>query len=208
LKSGPLRIKCAAMLILASSSPRRRDLLAGYGYDFVICPAAIEEVAPDDMNVGDITLHNARLKAEAVAKVAAETYPSGVVVGVDTLVALDGKSIGKPRDLDEAFRMLSTLSGRIHEVYSGVWLIPLAGGQPRAFVEVSRVKFKPLNAAAIRAYMARINPLDKAGAYAAQDDHPDGVVESIEGSRTNVIGLPMEALGKTLAKMGITPRQG
>lgn len=195
------------MLILASSSPRRRDLLTEYGYDFVIHPAAIEEVAPEEMNVGDITLHNARLKAEAVAKVAAESYPSGVVVGVDTLVALDGKSIGKPRDLDEAFEMLSNLSGRIHEVYSGVWLVPLSGAQPCAFVEVSRVKFKPLGANTIRAYMARINPLDKAGAYAAQDEHPDGLVESIEGSRTNVIGLPMEGLTKVLAKFGIAPRQ-
>lgn len=194
------------MLILASASPRRRDLLTEFGYDFIIHPAEVEEVTPEDMTVGDITLYNAKLKAEAVAKVAAESHPTGIVLGVDTLVALDGQSLGKPRDLDEAFEMLSRLAGRVHEVHSGVWITNLADNHSRAFVEISRVKFKPLDEAAIRTYMARIEPLDKAGAYAAQDEHPEGVVECIEGSRTNVIGLPMEMVGKTLAKLNIRPR--
>jgi len=132
----------------------------------------------------------------------AEKNPETLVLGVDTLVALDGVSLGKPADMDEAFDMLSRLNGRIHEVYSGVWAARKATDTNRAFVEVSRVKFRSLDATELRRYLARIHPLDKAGAYAAQDEHPEGIVESIEGSRTNVIGLPMEALAKMLAAFG------
>lgn len=186
------------LLILASASPRRRQLLTEYGYEFSVYPADVEEVNPEEMNIGDVTLFNARLKAEAVAGEVRAIHPEAIVLGVDTLVALDGKKLGKPRDLREAAEMLCALSGRVHEVHSGVWA---AGpGHSRAFVEVSRVRFKPLDEEAIQQYIARIDPLDKAGAYAAQDEHPDGVVESIEGSRTNVIGLPMEALGRMLKR--------
>lgn len=186
------------LLILASASPRRRQLLTEYGYEFSVYPADVEEVNPEEMNIGDVTLFNARLKAEAVAGEVRAIHPEAIVLGVDTLVALDGKKLGKPRDLREAAEMLCALSGRVHEVHSGVWA---AGpGHSRAFVEISRVRFKPLDEEAIQQYIARIDPLDKAGAYAAQDEHPDGVVESIEGSRTNVIGLPMEALGRMLKR--------
>jgi len=184
------------MLILASASPRRRQLLSEYGYEFSVYPADVEEVSPEEMNVGDVTLYNARLKAEAVAREVHAIHPEAVILGVDTLVALDGKKLGKPKDMGEAAAMLCSLSGRIHEVHSGVWAI--GPRQSRAFVEVSRVRFKLLDEEAIRRYLARIDPLDKAGAYAAQDEHPDGVVEAIEGSRTNVIGLPMEALERML----------
>lgn len=181
-------------MILASASPRRRQLLTEYGYTFTVQPADIEETMPPGLTVGEITLFNARQKALAVS----EKNPDKLVLGVDTLVALDGASLGKPADMDEAFDMLSRLNGRIHEVYSGVWAACKATDTNRAFVEVSRVKFRTLDEAELRRYMARIHPLDKAGAYAAQDDSPEGIVESIEGSRTNVIGLPMEALGKML----------
>ena len=97
--------------------------------------------------------------------------------------------------------MLSRLSGRIHEVYSGVWATRQSSNSHRGLVEVSRVKFHPFDETQIRRYMARIHPLDKAGAYAAQDDGPESIVESIEGSRTNVVGLPMKALATMLAKM-------
>jgi len=183
------------MIILASASPRRRQLLTEYGYTFTVEPADIEETMPPDMTVGDITLFNARQKALAVAG----KNRDAVVIGVDTLVALDGVCLGKPVDMEEAFAMLSRLSGRIHEVHSGVWVVRESTKTNRALVEVSRVKFRSLDEEQIRRYMARIHPLDKAGAYAAQDEGPESIVECIEGSRTNVVGLPMDALAKMLA---------
>ena len=186
------------MFILASASPRRRQLLTEYGYAFRVEPADIEETMPPGLDAGEITLFNARQKAMAVA----EKNPDALVLGVDTLVAFEGEILGKPADMDEAFAMLRRLNGRIHEVHSGVWLVCKATETHRALVEVSRVKFRTLAEDELRRYLARIHPLDKAGAYAAQDEHPEGIVESIEGSRTNVIGLPMEALAKMLEAFG------
>lgn len=183
-------------IILASSSPRRRQLLADYGYQFTVQPADVEEIMPEEMSAAEITLFNARQKALAVA----ETNRTALVLGVDTVVALDGAVLGKPKDMDDAFHMATRLSGRIHEVYSGVCLARLEPSCIVTVVETTRVKFKELAAEDIRRYHARIDPLDKAGAYAAQDEHPDGVVECIEGSKTNVIGLPMEALQRLLTK--------
>ena len=156
-------------------------------------PAHIEEILPDHFTVGEATLFNAKRKASAIAR----QRPESVVLGADTLVALEGQMLGKPRDIGEAFEMLSRLSGQTHEVFSGVWLLRAASGQARGFVEVSRVRFRKLTPAEIERYIEIVNPLDKAGAYAAQEDEM-GIIESIEGSRTNVIGLPMEALEKTL----------
>ena len=184
-------------IVLASASPRRRHLMAEYGYDFSVQPADVEEVTPPHLTVAEVTLFNAKQKALAIAELNREA----VVVGVDTLVALDGVSLGKPADWDEAFGMLTRLAGRAHEVYSAVWAVRLSTNLQRALVEVSRVKFRAFGEAEIRRYMDRIEPLDKAGAYAAQDDAEDGIIECIEGSRTNVVGLPMEALGRMLAKI-------
>lgn len=186
------------MFILASASPRRRQLLSQYGYDFTVQPADIVEEMPDDLNAADITLFNARQKALHIA----EKNPEALVLGVDTVVAFEGAVLGKPADLDDAFVMLSRLNGRIHEVYSGVWLVRKNPASSRALVEVSRVKFRTLDEAELRRYLARIEPLDKAGAYAAQDESAESIVESIEGSRTNVIGLPMEALARMLKTFG------
>ena len=186
------------MIILASASPRRRQLLSEYGYTFTVQPSDVEETTPPGLTVAEVTLFNARQKALAIA----EKNPESLVLGVDTLVALDGVCLGKPADMDEAFSMLSRLNGRIHEVYSGVWAVRQAARASRALVEVSRVKFRQLDEEGIRRYMARIHPLDKAGAYAAQDQGPESIVESIEGSRTNVVGLPMEALARMLGAFG------
>jgi septum formation protein len=185
-----------APLILASSSPRRRQLLAEYGYEFSIQPADVDEIMPEEMSAADITLFNARQKALAVAS----KHPCAVILGVDTLVAFEGTVLGKPKDLEDAFQMLTLLSGRVHEVYSGVCLARMTPSGIVTAVEATRVKFRELHASDIRRYHARIDPLDKAGAYAAQDEHPDGVVEFIEGSKTNVIGLPMETLHSLFAK--------
>lgn len=182
------------MIILASASPRRRQLLNDYGYPFRIEPAEVEEIMPDDLTAAEITLANAREKALHVSR----KNPCELVIGVDTLVALDGRPLGKPADMEEAFRMISSLNGRIHEVYSAVWAVRQEPSASRALVEVSRVKFRTLDDAGLCRYLERIHPLDKAGAYAAQDESGESIVESIEGSRTNVIGLPMEALEKML----------
>lgn len=182
------------MIILASASPRRHQLLAEYGYTFTVQPADIEEQMPPGLDVAEITLFNARQKALAVAAL----NPDELVLGVDTLVAFEGAILGKPVDMDDAFAMLSRLNGRIHEVHSAVWATRQSTDTNRALVEVSRVKFRSLDEPALRRYMERIHPLDKAGAYAAQDENPESIVECIEGSRTNVIGLPMEALAKML----------
>ncbi len=172
--------------MLASTSPRRRALLAEYGYRFeVIAPQGVEEIAPPDLSPGDTVLANARAKARAVVR------PDATVLGVDTEVFFEGRVLGKPSDMDDAFAMLSRLNGRTHEVYSGCWLI--GGGTERGFVEITRVHFHQRTDAELRAYLSRIHPLDKAGAYAAQTDDGE-MIARFEGSFTNVIGLPMEAL--------------
>jgi septum formation protein len=186
-----------APLILASASPRRRELLAEWGYRFEVVTAAVEETLPAHLTVRETVLLNARRKGSAVAAL----HPAACVVAADTLVALEGRALGKPASAAEAGEMLATLAGRTHQVYTGVWIEQHASGAIAAFTEVSHVRFRPLSAAEIEDYMSRVHVLDKAGAYAAQED-PIGLIESIEGSRTNVIGLPMERLAPMLAQRG------
>ncbi len=178
------------LIILASTSPRRRALLAEYGYRFeVVAPEGVEEIAPPDLSPGDTVLVNARAKARAVARL----RPGATVLGVDTEVFFEGRVLGKPRDMDNAFAMLSRLNGRTHEVYSGCWLVE--PGNEHGFVEITRVHFHERTPDELRSYLGRIGPLDKAGAYAAQNDD-GGMIARFEGSFTNVIGLPMEALAR------------
>ena len=180
-------------LVLASASPRRRQLLAEHGYDFTVVPADVEEIAPSHFTPRKVVLWNARSNAHAIAR----ERPDEIVLGVDTLVAFDGRIFGKPRDMEEAFAMVSELNGRSHEVFSGVCLARAASRKEHTFAEVTRVHFRKLTPAQLRAYLARIGPLDKAGAYAAQDDRGE-LIERVEGSFTNVIGLPMEALAAAM----------
>jgi septum formation protein len=189
-KAGP---KTRPLLILASSSPRRRALLEEHYYTFeVIVPRDVEEIAPAHLSPGETVLANARAKARAVVR------PAAVVIGVDTEVFFEGRVLGKPADMNAAFEMLSRLNGRTHEVYSGVWLVH--GEKERGFIVVTRVHFHRRTDAELRIYLARIGPLDKAGAYAAQDDHGE-MIARVEGSYTNVIGLPMEEFEKTLRQV-------
>jgi septum formation protein len=186
-----------APLILASASPRRRELLAEWGYRFKVVTSPAEEKLPPHLTVRETVLYNAQRKGSAVAAL----HPKACVVAADTLVAIEGRALGKPASPAEARKMLATLAGRAHQVYSGVWIEQRASGAVAAFTEVSQVKFRPLTAAEIKDYMRKVHVLDKAGAYAAQED-PIGLIESIEGSRTNVIGLPMERLAPMLAQRG------
>lgn len=188
----------AALLLLASSSPRRRALLRRLGLAFSVrSPAADETPLPGERPQAHVR-RLALLKARAVAR----RFPAAIVVGADTVVALDGEILGKPRDRGEAARMLSRLSGRTHEVFTGIALLVPGERRARSAVVRSRVTMKPFDAAAIRRYVACREPLDKAGAYAVQG-RGWGLVERVEGSFTNVVGLPIERLRRMLAAAGL-----
>jgi len=172
-------------LVLASASPRRRDLLGGVGFEVIIRPADVEELT-GGLSPRDLVLANAEMKALSVAAVT----PGDLVLGADTIVVLDGEILGKPRDLAHAAEMLARLGGRVHEVLTGVCLLRGGAVSRCSFVESTRVSFRALDERIIADYLAEIDPLDKAGAYAAQEDQ-GRLIEQIEGSLENVIGLPV-----------------
>lgn len=164
------------------------------GFAFQIIAPEVEEAHDEALSCEDLTIANARDKALAVAR----QQPESVVVGADTLVYLDGIPFGKPRDLEDAAGMLRRLSGRTHLVCTGVALVAEGGERLACFHVISEVTFKPLNDALIRDYHGRIQPLDKAGAYAVQDESAM-IIEHVAGSWSNVKGLPMERLVEELA---------
>ena len=183
-------------LILASGSPRRAALLRTLGVRFKLIVSDAEELTPDlapKMPAEQLALMNARRKAEAVAL----RQPGATILGADTVVAVEGQVLGKPADLAEAHRFLHLLSGRTHRVITGCAII--ASERPvEMFAETSEVTFHPLTAATITNYLSRVSVLDKAGGYALQEEG-DRLVARVEGSRANVIGLPIEALRHLLA---------
>jgi septum formation protein len=185
-------------LVLASQSPRRVQLMREAGYDFDILVPEVEEAHDASLTPEDLTVENARRKAVAGAMI----HPDALVIGADTLVYLDSEPLGKPADMNEALAMLQRLSGRSHEVCTGVYLAWNGGREGRGFHVVSQVVFKTLTDEAIRAYHARVNPLDKAGAYGIQE-HGGMIISGHEGSWTNVMGLPMERLTEELARAGV-----
>lgn len=180
-------------LILASASPRRCDLLRQMGLEFAVVPARTPEPQPEHFTPMEICQLNAHRKARAVAK----KHPDALVIGADTLVCLENRIFGKPQSLADAEKMLLELQGREHHVITGVSLIQLRSHREKILAAVTRVTFHPLTIAQVRAYLGRIHPLDKAGAYAIQQ-HGELIVERIEGSFTNVVGLPLELLRKEL----------
>lgn len=180
-------------IILASASPRRKDLLEGAGFEVVCRPADVEELS-GGLTPRALVAANAELKAVKVA----EEMRGDLVLGADTIVVIDGEILGKPRDLDHAAAMLERLGGRVHEVLTGVCMLRGGSKARCTFVESTRVAFRPLDSARITDYFLQVDPLDKAGAYAAQQD--DGrLIEHVEGCLDNVIGLPVsrvvEAIG-------------
>ncbi len=189
-------------IVLASSSPRRRRLLRKLGVRFsVLVPAVDERPLPGELP-GPHVRRLALAKARAVARGLAPGCGAQWIVGADTVVVLDGRILGKPRDAGDAEGMLARLSGRTHEVLTGVALVPTAGGRARTAVVRSRVEMKPFGDAAIRRYVAGGEPLDKAGAYAVQG-RGRHLVARVSGSLTNVIGLPLERLGRMLVTAGV-----
>ncbi len=184
-------------LILASQSPRRVDLLMEAGYAFRGIPADVDEAMDPHLAPPELTCANALLKAQHVA----EMHPEALVLGADTLVYVDDEPLGKPADREEAVRMVSRLAGRTHQVCTGVALVGRVRGIEETFHVITEVTFRPLTEEAVRDYLTKIDPLDKAGGYAAQE-HGNLVIAQVEGSWTNVVGLPMEATAERLRAHG------
>jgi septum formation protein len=196
-------------LILASSSPRRRELLTLLGVPFRVEPSGFDEPPPptDPVSLPDLVISLAIAKAREVAERIAPTEES-LVIGADTLVAPDsevGVPLGKPTDEADARRMLTHLAGRTHRVYTGVALIPVRAHrllEPSCVAVQTRVRFRELTPAMIADYVATGEPMDKAGAYGAQG-YAAPFIESIEGDFFNVVGLPLCALGRLLEAHGM-----
>jgi len=176
-------------IILASASPRRSELLRQIGLEFRVVTSDAAEVHHGELTAREIAQVNAYRKARAVAK----KHPDALVLGADTLVYLETLLLGKPGSLEHAYEMLEQLQGRTHDVVTAVCLLNLRNHRQRIFTEVTNVTFRPLDAVSIRRYLTKVDPLDKAGAYAIQEQG-DLIVEKIAGSYTNVVGLPMERL--------------
>lgn len=177
----------ARPVILASASPRRSALLREAGPAF-----ADMRIQTSHVEEGGDPLENARLKAEAVAQM----NPRALVIGADTVIRFEGKTIGKPADLEDAKRILAMLSGRTHDVATGVCVRCVEADILVRFEDITHVTFRTLTSGTIDNYVQAVNVLDKAGAYAIQE-HGEDIIESIDGSLTNVIGLPVERLKET-----------
>ena len=182
-------------LILASASPRRSELLRQLGVKFRVVASDVPEVHHGQLTAREISQVNAYRKARAVAK----KFPDALVLAADTLVALDTELFGKPTSLEQAYEMLEHLQGRTHQVVTAICLLNLRGHRQKIFSDITDVKFRPLDASAIRRYLNHVNPLDKAGAYAIQEQG-EVIVENISGSYTNVVGLPVEKLRAELGE--------
>ncbi len=183
-------------LILASGSPRRRELLSRMGYTFEICTPDVDEHVSG--HASDIVFTLAQRKANA----AAERFDDGVIVASDTLVSLDGAPLGKPEDADDARRMLAALSGREHEVFTGVCVIDASTGISETRSVRTGVTFRALTAEEIDAYIATGEPMDKAGAYAIQGG-AGAFVSGLDGELENVIGFPVVEVREMLSHFGL-----
>ncbi len=180
-------------LILASTSPRRAELLRRLKLEFTVVPSEATELWHEHLSPLEICQLNAHRKARTVAK----KIPDAIVLGADTLVFLENERLGKPENLADAQRMLSRLQGRAHQVVTGVSLIHLRAHRERLFAVSTDVLFHSLDAGQILDYLSLINPLDKAGGYAIQE-HGEKIISQIYGSYSNVVGLPVERLREEL----------
>ena len=182
---------------LASASPRRAELMRRMGLRFEIRPTHVEEDDSGSAGPEEMVLENAKLKASTLS----DLEPDALVLGSDTTVALGEQVLSKPTDMEDARCMLQMLSGRTHSVYTAVALYWKSGSLAHVFFECSQVRFKDLNDARINQYFQLVNPLDKAGAYGIQVGR-ELIVESVEGSVENVMGLPIQRLALTMEELG------
>lgn len=189
-------------IFLASQSPRRRELLAQLGVAFAVLHADIEEIPDPGEEPESYVRRVARDKAQEGWRLIGQTsHADALVIASDTEVVLDGRIFGKPKDAEDAQRMLQVLSGRTHEVMSSVRVI--SAGQAFEDVCVSRVRFASLDDATIAAYVASREPFGKAGAYAIQG-RGASLVERLEGSYSGVMGLPLFETARLLRRAGIS----
>ena len=193
------------LIVLASSSPRRKEILASLGLRFEARAAEVDESLLPAESAFDAAERLARAKVAAVREAAFGSTPDALVVAADTLVVLDGAALGKPRDRADARRMLSTLAGRAHDVVTGVACA--RGGRVVSGRETTRVVFAPMSQAEIVEYAETGEPDDKAGAYALQ-----GIgglfVERVEGSPSNVVGFPVRLLYRLASELGVDLARG
>jgi septum formation protein len=190
-------------IILASVSPRREQLLEQLGLEFKIISSKVSEVKHEQLTGRETAQVNAYRKARAVSK----KFPDSIVLGADTLVCLENTVFGKPESLEEAYGMLEKLSGKTHQVVTAICLLHLRGHRQRIVSETTHVTFQKLDSSKIRRYLTRVDPMDKAGAYAVQE-FGDQIIERISGSKSNVIGLPLELLQRELSAFCGLPTMG
>ncbi|EIQ01254.1 MAF protein [Opitutaceae bacterium TAV1] len=190
-----------APLILASASPRRRELLATLGIPFEVIVANVTEHEDPTLDPREMVTRNSALKADHVA----QQHPDRWVLGADTTVFIDGHALNKPADAAEARAMLRRLSGRTHTVFTGLALRHRTRGVSEDDGETTEVTFRPLDDSTIETYLARVHTFDKAGGYAIQE-HGNLLVDSRRGSLSNVIGFPLDTVEKLLARHGLLPR--
>ncbi|MCI5560486.1 MAG: Maf family nucleotide pyrophosphatase [Phocaeicola sp.] len=188
-------------LILASNSPRRKELLASLGYEFTVRTIqGIDESFPTELKGTEVAAYIAHQKARAYEQVLVENE---IIITADTVVCLGDEVLGKPKDATEAVRMLTALSGKEHKVHTAVCILSL--GKRIEFVSSSTVRFKSLSTEEIQYYVEHYLPLDKAGAYGIQEWIGHIAVEHISGSYFNIMGLPTHDLYEHLSDMGILP---
>jgi septum formation protein len=188
----------SAQLILASASPRRRELLAQLGHAFAVIPAEVTEHEAPDADPREMVRHNAALKADWVAA----RHPEAIVIGADTTVFVGRTVLNKPRDAADARAMLRMLSGTVHTVFTGLAVRRLRDGLKLDQGVASEVTFKVLDEATIELYLGRVHTLDKAGGYAIQEES-DLIVAGYTGSLTNIVGLPVEEMKQLLTQAGL-----
>jgi len=187
-------------LILASASPRRRELLQQLGVPFEVVVAPVTEHEDISTDPRVMVAHNAELKAEWVA----QRHPEAIVLGADTTVFIDGHALNKPADRAEAEAMLRRLGGRTHTVFTGLALRRESDRLRIDDGDESEVRFKPIDEQAIATYLERVHTLDKAGGYAIQE-HPEMIIAGYRGSLSNIIGLPLERTKQLLTCCGLLP---
>lgn len=183
-------------IILASQSPRRRELMARITTDFEVMVSQVDEILPDGISPEDTAAYLAEFKASAVAA----DHPDKTVIGSDTVVILDGEVLGKPEDAEDAVRMLKALSDKTHTVITGCCIIK--DGEKVTFSEATKVVFYPLSDSDIAKYIATGEPFDKAGAYGIQGQG-SLLVKGIEGDFFNVVGFPVGRLNRELRNLSV-----
>lgn len=190
-----MRADATSPLILASASPRRKELLASLGVAFEVIPAEVTEHEAPDADPRAMVLHNAALKADWVAA----RHPDATVIGADTTVFIDRTVLNKPRDAAEARAMLRRLRGKTHTVFTGLAIRRQRDGLKLDQGVASEVTFKAFDDATLELYLSRVHTLDKAGGYAIQEQG-DLIVAGFTGSLTNIVGLPLDEVKQLLTR--------